>query len=330
MFQIFFVFALILTSVFSNEIYAQGYIKNDLKKATENFSILESALKEAGNSPTACNTKNEVKADVKLSIADCSSDVTETDRKIIEKILDDLKVLSKRNLDKKSSEYKNTYAKIIQGADEALSSAAKGILANEVFKETFTVPNETKEFKRAFIEFQTWAGFHVKSFGPGTEYASLGIMDSVRTPIHWVIDQVANDGERTPLGIELYKESMLRFHEKWTKLNDVISKLDLPREEKSELFAKVREYGQMIEKRDGVMLDATQDRIQAFQSAVVQIGAAVEAKLITRHLSQSKKKRPKAVAALIDGINTGAGIIFKEHTKIAIKAFQSGGDIGCA
>jgi hypothetical protein len=64
------------------------------------------------------------------------------------------------------------------------------MLATEVFKAIFAVPNATKEFKNAFSAFEICADFHVRSFGPGTDYASMGIMDSVRTPIHWVLDQV--------------------------------------------------------------------------------------------------------------------------------------------
>jgi hypothetical protein len=327
-----FVFSIIFFSFLNHKANAESAATTDLKNTVKNFPVVEGVAQSAGIVPIGCEAKLEETPgpEAKLSVADCSKEITDTDYKIIEKILTDLKALNKSGLDAKSAEYKTAHAKIIEGVDDALSPAAKGMLATEVFKATFTVPNATKEFKNAFSDFEIWAGFHVRSFGPGTDYASMGIMDSVRTPIHWVLDQVNNGGERTPLGIELYEESMLRVHDRWTKLDKAISKLDLPKEEKSALFAKVREYGQMIQKRDGIMLEATQERAQAFQSAVVQIGAAVEAKLISRHIQQAKQERPGAVEALLWGLDEGAAIIFKEHTKLAIKAFQSGGDIGCA
>jgi hypothetical protein len=190
-----------LFSTFFQDVRAQDAVKTDLKNVVENFSVIESITQEAGVSPVRCNTKQEgtqaEAEEVKLSVSDCSTAVTDTDLKIIEKILTDIKALKKSNLDAKSAEYKTAYAKIIEGADDALSPAAKGMLATQIFKETFSVPNATKEFKNAFSEFESWAGFHVRSFGPGTDYASLGLMDSVRATIPAELKGIAMGGSTT-------------------------------------------------------------------------------------------------------------------------------------
>jgi hypothetical protein len=301
---------------------------------TKYFLILLSflLLSAKENTPVEKEIKRvpaENRASAELSIADCSSDVTVTDYLILEEIATDLKALKKRALKETSLEYKKIYEAILEGADEGLTPAAKGMLATHLFKESLQADGQSKEFRLALFEFQEWGEFHMMNFGPGTPYASFGVLDMINTPMKWLMDQIYNGGEKTPLVSEIYEKSIIRVGDKAIKLLNVIRLLDIPQETKSAMSKKISEYNHLLSQRDQMTLDATIQRAEAIKSSVIQVGAAVEAELLSLVLSKIGASNGPG-KFLISGINKTKSTITKKQIKMLLKALQSGGDASCA
>lgn len=300
------------------------------------FLILLSLLLISAKNNTPAPAVKEVKrvpaeksAPRELTIAECSSDVTTTDYLILEEIATDLRALKKKALKETSAEYKKAYEAILEGADEGLTPAAKGMLATHLFKESIQGDDQSKEFRKALFEFQEWGDFHMMNFGPGTPYASFGVLDMVNTPMKWLLDQIYNGGEKTPLVSEIYEKSIIRVGDKAMKLLEIIRLLDIPQESKSAMAMKINEYNRLLSQRDQMTLDATIQRADALKSTVIQVGAAIEVELLGQALGKLGASNGPG-KFLIAGLDKAKSTITKEQVKLLLKSYYSGGNAGCA
>lgn len=312
-----------------------------LKEAVKEINQVPAAL-AMSSSPSSCvleNGTDNKPVERELKVADCNSEMTATDVLILKKIEDDVATLKDSDLKKDSPEYKKAYAGLLKDAEEGLTPAAKGVLATNLLKKSFAqqkiLQNQEvlmrdprfKTFKKAFISFEAWSEYHIQNFGPGSPIASMGYFDMIKTPVHAVIDLM--NGTKTPLTVELYQESMKRVGDTQIALLNAIRDLGISQEEKSEMTKSLREYNGIISQRDHVFLEGTVKRAEALRSTVVQLGGAIEARLLDQVLTKTGFDQNALGQGLRSMLNSSSKSIFKEQTKLVLKALSDGGDPGC-
>ena len=300
-----------------------------LKETIEGTEFVKKAI-HTTTSPTGCEallgTKGKRES---LKLADCNTNVTKTDHLIIDKIMKDIQELNNKNLENNSIEYKDSYKKIFEGSGEALSPAAKGMLATNVLKEVLKVETNSKKLKQALNNFHAEAEFHVQHFGPGTSNSSLGFLGMTNTPVNWVIDKITG-AKRTPTLQELYTESDNRVSKSAFALTLAIKSSDLPDDEKNELNKKSLAFQQMILDRNGKMADATVDRIAAEKSTFFQYIAAVEARLANFALVKTGLSKVSGLKGIHKTLEYSSLVIFREQASLMAQAGTTVGDMGCA
>ncbi len=302
------IFAFALTLAFSTSSFAQSHSRHSQTNGQQ-----KSASAQAHK-----GTEESV-----IKESDCREGLSEIDVATLLEIESELKKL--KNLYPNPDAFNKRAQAVVKEKYETLGPQARALFVQQGIKAQLNTlqlnsEEQNKNFKRALDEYMTWSDFHVKQFGPGGTYPSMGVFDKL----------FGKSGD-------LWLDSVKRVNAADLQLmTAAYAELKAGRisEKEYESFSKAMlEHRTYLSDRNKLLYKANEQRLAASKKSVLLTGAALAATVVTGGLASGTLGAAwgtAATTAAIGGTSGFAGTIFAGQTKMLAEAAASGGDVGCA